>query len=272
MSSVVVDMRMATLMGDLVSPTFKNVKDVWVSSNSNEAYEIFKSSCGVPNCFASACAVDLYSEIQKKEIEKADSKLKTFLEEFDTEEASEHGNTQEVIEELNEYMENDDLILLLPGVVNGYALRNRKWGKLFPASVELERDLRKQFHSTSTISNLSRRLQAGMNLFFLKATKRWSRLWWKCMLLEVALLLGTLISLRLIWCAAKVGLSRIFSCNDANLGQARDVLSYSTVHQVWARLQQQVRGSKSPCQPQPLTPFRMRCVLYQTPALPNHLR
>ncbi|CAM1503810.1 Fc.00g014010.m01.CDS01 [Cosmosporella sp. VM-42] len=129
-SSVVVDIKLASQNGDLVSPRFKSVKDVWFSSNTNEVHEIYKTNCSVADCYESGCAEDIYPEIQKKEIEKADTKLKTFLEEFEQEEATEHASTQDVIDELIQYMSNDDLILLLPGVVNGYALRNRKWVQL----------------------------------------------------------------------------------------------------------------------------------------------
>lgn len=33
------------------------------------------------------------------------------------------------LQDFKQFMEENDLIILLPGVVPGFALRNRKWGK-----------------------------------------------------------------------------------------------------------------------------------------------
>lgn len=59
--------------------------------------------------------------------QKVAPKIKALLEEYE----SSKFQTVESLEELKKYMEEKDLIRLLPGTVPGFALRNRKWGMFF---------------------------------------------------------------------------------------------------------------------------------------------
>jgi hypothetical protein len=97
-------------------------KPFWSRSGLAEVHELPRS-CSDATCHAASCMNDTYVSHQRERSSKILSNLNTLLEEYELDKAS--GMTEKLASEL----EKKDLLLLLPGVVHGYALRNRKWCK-----------------------------------------------------------------------------------------------------------------------------------------------
>lgn len=75
-------------------------------------------------CCATDCVIDLYSSSQKAQFGKLEPRIQEVLEEFEV-----LPQKQDDLDRFKDYLEEQDLIELLPGVVPGFALRNRAWGK-----------------------------------------------------------------------------------------------------------------------------------------------
>lgn len=107
-------------------PQFSTLTGTWPPSVSGESYEIYESTCDDLWCHKGDCIKDSYYSFQEDQVEKFEPELKLLLEEYEPGILQEKGG----LDKFKEYMENHDLIRLLPGVVPGFALRSRKWGKL----------------------------------------------------------------------------------------------------------------------------------------------
>jgi hypothetical protein len=97
-------------------------KPFWSRSGLDAAQELPRS-CADATCHSPSCLEDTYVPHQRSQSSKILSNLKTLLEEYEVDKAG--GMTEKLASEL----EKKDLLLLLPGVVYGYALRSRKWCK-----------------------------------------------------------------------------------------------------------------------------------------------
>ncbi|OCL12019.1 P-loop containing nucleoside triphosphate hydrolase protein, partial [Glonium stellatum] len=122
-SAIIVDFKLAFQEPDADIPKFSPLNVFWHSIKETQVVEFFGSFCGAPSCFLPGCLSDRYAGQQKKQREKTESKIRLLLEEQEIERSDQN----EGFTKLKQYMEENDLIALLPGVVPGFALRNRKW-------------------------------------------------------------------------------------------------------------------------------------------------
>lgn len=120
-------------------PKFNSLIGYWPSIGNGEVYEFYTNNCSDLWCHQLNCIGDPYYESQTKQVEKIEPKIKALLDEY---EAGKLYN-QESLERFKQYMEDNDLINLLPGVVPGFALRNRRWGvcPLFESDWRVEADV-----------------------------------------------------------------------------------------------------------------------------------
>lgn len=105
-------------------PTFTTLNGFWFDLKDNLT-ELISSSCSILWCHLIEDIKDRYVEQQKKQREKAETKFKLLLEEYEVDKTDQI----EGLKRFKQYMEDSDLIRLLPGVVPGFALRNRRWSK-----------------------------------------------------------------------------------------------------------------------------------------------
>lgn len=117
---------------DMVTPNFKTFSDSFWPEMSQCLYDFngwamsFSSSGCIhgPYCHGFGCVKDLYDASQKEQLETLEPRIQDLIEEADfmPQEPSD-------IDRFKTYLEDQDLIVLLPGVVPGFALHNRAWGK-----------------------------------------------------------------------------------------------------------------------------------------------
>ncbi|KAJ4419497.1 hypothetical protein N0V82_004942 [Gnomoniopsis sp. IMI 355080] len=138
-SAVVVDLKLASTEyqkefpdDDAVIPFFQTFKtEFWPAVDGElsdlSGWEFHPRPCHHgPYCLGDSCFVSHpYRSSQRSQLEKLEPKIQEVLEEFDYpfEEKGE-------IDRFKTYLEEQDLIELLPGVVPGFALRNRTWVQL----------------------------------------------------------------------------------------------------------------------------------------------
>ncbi|SPO05931.1 uncharacterized protein DNG_08620 [Cephalotrichum gorgonifer] len=130
-SAVIVDFRLSfqeyrqdfPYPGDLV-PKFTPITGSWPAQPEPAVIEFYAHSCGKLWCHR--CVRDIYDQSQVSQVAKIEPRIKTLLEEYETVKPYQ----KESLRRFKKYMENNDLIRLLPGVVPGFILRNRKWVQL----------------------------------------------------------------------------------------------------------------------------------------------
>lgn len=94
-----------------------------------DRYEFFKTnkiSCGQPWCFDPSCQSDPFYKALDLQVENIAAKVDKQLAKY------QHRNKvhSDTLSEFKRHMEDEDLIILLPGMVSAFALRSRKWGRL----------------------------------------------------------------------------------------------------------------------------------------------
>jgi len=126
-SSVVVDIKLAFESDPLRNdrPRFASPASLMVGLSEEEAVDLWgKPDCGNQWCFDSACHQgNIYMATQFMGRITADNEIRPVLEEY--EQIKLEG--AEGLERFTALMEKHSLTQLLPGVVPGFALRNRKW-------------------------------------------------------------------------------------------------------------------------------------------------
>lgn len=105
----------------LVPPNTDN-ELFWSRIGLGHAQELPRS-CSNATCHDPDCLNDTYVSHQSAQSSKILSNLNTLLEEYEADKAG------RMMKNLASELEKQNLLLLLPGVVYGYALRNRKWCK-----------------------------------------------------------------------------------------------------------------------------------------------
>ncbi|KAM7212416.1 aaa family atpase protein, partial [Rhypophila decipiens] len=119
-SPVVVDMKLAyeSEANGIDAPKFAPLTTFWIADNSlMEAFDLLgKPTCSNQWCYDGKCLARLYVAYQMGLRNTMDHKIKPTLEQYNVDR---YGFT--------ELLETRGLISLLPGVVPGFALRNRKW-------------------------------------------------------------------------------------------------------------------------------------------------
>lgn len=113
---------------DMVKPAFAQfTKRFWpdVSGELNDLSASYGYNTCVhgPYCLGYDCVFDLYQRSQRDQLATLEPRIQEILEEADF---FPHGQSD--IERFKTYLEDQDLLELLPGVVPGFALRNRSWG------------------------------------------------------------------------------------------------------------------------------------------------
>ncbi|KAL6410848.1 AAA family ATPase [Ilyonectria robusta] len=88
--------------------------------------EFYIHQCGDSWCHGNGCVFEAYGAFQLSQIRHITPRIKALLEEDETVKLTK----KESLQKFKKYMEDNDLIRLLPGVVPGFALRNRKWVQL----------------------------------------------------------------------------------------------------------------------------------------------
>lgn len=122
-------MQLATRNGVFSKPKFKDFRDIVLPVDGTEYLEIFKRGSDLDS--QTPFFENTRYFLTRKDIEVAEENLKIWLghDFFKTGSLSDKENTKEVIDELINLLVTEDLIILLPTMVDGYALRNKKWGK-----------------------------------------------------------------------------------------------------------------------------------------------
>lgn len=90
--------------------------------------EFYGQDCSDLWCHKYGCVCEAYDSFQSSQVRKITPRIKALLEEDETVKLYQ----KESLQEFKKYMEDNDLIRLLPGVVPGFVLRNRKWGESSP--------------------------------------------------------------------------------------------------------------------------------------------
>ena len=121
-----------------------SLTDSWPSPQGTEIHQFYNNTCSLAWCHQTSCLLDVYADWYQVQAQKVAPKIKALLEEYE----SSKFQTVESLEELKKYMEEKDLIRLLPGTVPGFALRNRKWGMFF-SLFTLEYMLTDTWHSAT---------------------------------------------------------------------------------------------------------------------------
>ncbi len=100
---------------------------IWIPAPPYECFNMLgATSCGNLWCHDKDCSyVNNYTSYQRRRQEKNENNIKGVLDEYEIEKQ----NVSKGVERFRRLMEKNDLVLLLPGVVPAYALRNRKWGE-----------------------------------------------------------------------------------------------------------------------------------------------
>lgn len=106
-----------------VVPQYSSLTAFWPDAYGGEFFEYY-GSCSDNAWCGSTCISEFYLSNQKMKQQQMETKIKTLIEESEYEKV----HDKDDYARLKEYMEKHDLIQLLPGVVPGYALRNRRWG------------------------------------------------------------------------------------------------------------------------------------------------
>lgn len=106
-------------------PKFTNISGLWPPASPDELFEIYNTNCSHGWCHKLECFGDPYYTSQATQVEKIEREIKSILEEYEDGTLHSRDNSKW----FETYMEEKDLIRLLPGVVPGFALRNRKWGE-----------------------------------------------------------------------------------------------------------------------------------------------
>lgn len=111
---------------DSIIPKFKALTKTWPSLESTIPDFLVRDAPCSHNqyCYANMCGIDRYIESQRSQLDKLQPRVQELLEEIESLPRDEGDNSG-----LKEYMENQDLIELLPGSAPGFSLRNRAWGK-----------------------------------------------------------------------------------------------------------------------------------------------
>lgn len=130
-SAVIIDFKLAFTEyqksfpeADSVVPKFIPLMRYWPAVGDHEIPD-FSTSCNVLYCHSKSCVVNEYYRNQRRQLAKLEQTIRQWLEDFDI-----LNDKEEERSKFKEHMHERDLIKLLPGVVPGFSLRNRVWGKL----------------------------------------------------------------------------------------------------------------------------------------------
>ncbi|KAJ2988903.1 hypothetical protein NUW58_g3738 [Xylaria curta] len=143
-SPVIVDIKLA-FEGDqglekqsIEVPKFDSISGFWLDHLYDGLCDVTsKASCSNIWCHNRSCISNVYIKSQKKLREAYESEIKPVLEEYET--LKHHSGAGR--KRFRHLMENKDLVILLPGAVPGFALRNRRWVLLDINSVkDVEKD------------------------------------------------------------------------------------------------------------------------------------
>jgi hypothetical protein len=104
---------------------FLSLEDLLPDSSVDGLSELATHKCDVSECTTPNCGQDAYSVFQKAQANKIKKNVGLQLEEYEWSDVS----RKEKLELFIEYMKGLGLLQLLPGVVPGFALRNKTWGK-----------------------------------------------------------------------------------------------------------------------------------------------
>lgn len=108
-----------------VVPQLAPLTGFWPASPIGEVDAFVTSTCDDAWCHKDTCIADRYYELGLKQLGKIEDRIKGSLDEYDPSMIL----RKQGLQDFKQFMEEHQLIRLLPGVVPGFALRNRKWGK-----------------------------------------------------------------------------------------------------------------------------------------------
>lgn len=101
------------------------MEDAWFKKGPKEVMEVPKRTCNHTRCHDPSCVKDVYIDQQKRIFNDVWLVFDAKMEEHDLLRIS----TQEHVDRCKAVMERENLLVLFPGIVSGYSLRNRKWGE-----------------------------------------------------------------------------------------------------------------------------------------------
>jgi hypothetical protein len=131
-SAVIVDVKLAFRQykdsfpnPDEVIPIFSFVNGPWFRTSAREVFEVWGGKCrkGHNWCARYEDNIDYYFDHQRQQREKAGPISRLLIEEYELQKL----NSKDGLNNFKKYLDDNKLIQLLPGVLPGFALRNRKW-------------------------------------------------------------------------------------------------------------------------------------------------
>ena len=114
--------------GANVSRFFNLLTGIWPFRPDDEVDEFWRLDdhfCGETWCFFELCFDHPYSRVLNTQVRRFEASLKSDLEEYRARDFQGIDGPSKI----KESMKENDLISLLPGMVPGWALKSRKWGR-----------------------------------------------------------------------------------------------------------------------------------------------
>ncbi|KAJ4018796.1 hypothetical protein NW752_005924 [Fusarium irregulare] len=128
-SDIIVDFKLAytenhanSLDANTVAPRFDDVQSFPTQSCTETLNELSTISCGSTNCTTESCGVDAFFTSQNSQADKIKEEIQQQLDECEPNNLS-----KESLRVFKDAMKELGLLQLLPGVVPGFALRNKAW-------------------------------------------------------------------------------------------------------------------------------------------------
>lgn len=106
-------------------PRFSLISSYWPNIPDDEIFELHYSDCEWEWCHRPGCQWDKYYVSQAAQIKNLEPAINSLFDEYENDK---RGNDIS-FENFRSALEARDLVRLLPGVVPGFVLRNRKWGE-----------------------------------------------------------------------------------------------------------------------------------------------
>ncbi|KAF4963138.1 hypothetical protein FSARC_8851, partial [Fusarium sarcochroum] len=129
-SDVIVDFKLAytekhgvSSEPNAITPNFTSLQEFWPVPDDDNMQELANRGCGIAVCTIPGCGNDAYYSSQKTQVDKIKAEVKQLLEEYEPGDQ----RSEKDLAKFKRNMKSERLLHLLPGVVPGFALRNKTW-------------------------------------------------------------------------------------------------------------------------------------------------
>ncbi len=124
-SPVIIDMQTAIQHNPKLRPFFPKAESIYYKRITKQTLEIPKHTCSHTMCHELKCIADVYPEYQRQRCIDTIPDIPSLLDQDDVDD----NRDVVVLRKIEDVLERDNLLILLPGVVHAFALRSRKWGE-----------------------------------------------------------------------------------------------------------------------------------------------